>query len=98
MQDIFIAFLSWLYGGMSLVNLAGYLPTIRDLWRGRPSINLSSYAVWTFGLVVALLYGIFKLHDTLFILTTAAYLTANVIIIALYIWGQYFRRKSSPTP
>lgn len=91
MQDLFIQLLIVAYGAMSVVNLMAYWPTIKDLYsHKKPSANISSYKLWTLEYFITLLYGIFILEDTLFIIITICNLTACATI-----WLLAFRLKKT---
>jgi len=47
-----------------------YLPTIRDLWKEIPSANFITYFLWFLYYLISVLYGIFVIHDWIFIMIT----------------------------
>ncbi len=45
MDGTFAAALALAYGGTGIIGVVAYWPTIKDLWRGRPSANVLSYFI-----------------------------------------------------
>ncbi|UMX48006.1 MAG: hypothetical protein L7H18_00470 [Candidatus Nealsonbacteria bacterium DGGOD1a] len=77
MQDILIQALTLAYGSTGIVGVAAYWPTIKDLWRGKPSANVSSYFIWVATNGITWLYGLLILKDAPFIFVSSLYLFAN---------------------
>lgn len=79
-----LSILSLLYGSVGLLTLVAYFPTMRDLHRHKkPSANISTYALWAISSGVGVLYGIFILKDTLFVIVTTAIFLANTLVLLL---------------
>lgn len=47
MYDLFLATLKVAYGAGGIITFVGFFPTVRDLWKGKPSANVSTYVVWS---------------------------------------------------
>ena len=72
------------YAVSGIVSTIAYVPTIVDLWhRKRMSANISSYVLWTLCGAVTLLYAVFVLPDTLFIIVSALGFASCAIILIL---------------
>ena len=87
-MNIFLIIISFLYAGTGIVTTIAYLPTIRDLLKGKPSANISSYIVWTLCAFVTFLYALFVVSDLLLEIMTGL----NFLSCAL-IWILAFRVK-----
>jgi len=66
MQELIIKLLAVAYGGVGIVNLIAYWPTIKDLFNKKPSANIPSYFLWTVTSGITLFYSLFVLNDLLF--------------------------------
>jgi uncharacterized membrane protein (DUF106 family) len=73
------------YGISGIISLLGYLPTVKDLWKGIPSANFYTYLTRLVYYIIALLYGIFILHDWLFILVNGALDSVFLVLIVVLI-------------
>ena len=83
MREIFTQILAVAYGGVGVVGIVAYWPTIKDLFNNKPSANIFSYFLWTLTSTVTLLYGLFVLRDLLFRLVSGLYFLANALIFIL---------------
>ena len=72
-----------MYGISSIVVFVAYFPTIRDLWKGKPSANIHSYLLWSGAALVSLLYASLVLKDLLFSLSVGAQLLVCLIVVVL---------------
>ena len=81
-MSILLTILMAAYGISGIISLAGYVPTVKDLRKGTPSANFYTYLTRLVYYVISLLYGIFILHDWLFILVNGA---LDTIFLALII-------------
>ncbi|MBU6234498.1 MAG: hypothetical protein KGQ41_01525 [Alphaproteobacteria bacterium] len=84
---------------VAIVSLAGYLPQIVALIKAKSphdNISLQSWYTWVFTYCISLGYGLFHLHDTLFIVNTAFGLTAILAVIGLVSYNRYYRFKHLP--
>jgi hypothetical protein len=84
-MSILLTILMAAYGISGIISLAGYLPTMKDLWKGIPSANFYTYVTWLIYYVISLLYGIFILHDWLFILVNGALDSIFLVLIVILI-------------
>lgn len=82
-QQILLKILIVAFGATGVIGLLGYWPTIKDLYRKKPSANILSYALWTFTSLVGLLYSAFILSDMLILVVYALNLAACLIVILL---------------
>jgi len=87
-MNIFSIIISFLYAGTGVVATIGYLPTIRDLLKGKKSASILSYIIWTSCAFVVFLYAIFVVSNLLLEVVTGL----NFICCAL-IWILAFRLK-----
>lgn len=88
------SFAELLYPLVSIISLSAFLPQIKTLLAATgPSrdIALSSWYLWTFASIVSLLYGVFKLQDMMFTVTTVLAVVMNVTIVGLVIYNRHFR-------
>ena len=66
MKKILLDLLIVAYGASGIIGVVAYWPTIRDLFHGKPSANIPSYALWTASCGVGFLYSLIILPDLLF--------------------------------
>lgn len=85
MQDLIIKLLAVSYGGVGVVNLIAYWPTIKDLFNKKPSANIPSYFLWTATSGITLLYSLFVLNDLLFRLVSGVNFVCCALILFLCI-------------
>jgi len=85
MKEPFINVLTVLYGISGLVTFAGFFPTMIDLWKGKPSANISTYIVWTVTTLTASVYGFFVFNDLMFNIIINLQLLACIIVLILRI-------------
>jgi uncharacterized protein with PQ loop repeat len=84
-METFIYIVSILYSIGGTISLMAYIPTIRDLWQGKPSANISSYMVWSMSSFFSVLYGYFVLQDLLFNVMTTINFVVCLLVLALVI-------------
>lgn len=77
MQEILSQVLILAYGSTGIIGVAAYWSNIKDLWRGKPSANVSSYFIWVATNGISWLYGLLILKDIPFIFVSSLYLFAN---------------------
>lgn len=83
MEQYFIYTLTFLYSIGGLVTFAGFFPTMKDLWKGKPSANVYTYAIWTSTTFITSLYAIFVVKDLVFSLVINLQLAACLIVLIL---------------
>jgi len=83
MQQTFLNIVTVLYGAGGVVTFAGFLPTISDLWKKKPSANVVTYLTWSTTTLLTLLYALFVVRDLVFSIVISLQLLACVIILAL---------------
>lgn len=91
MSNIFLSALKIAYGVGGMVTFAGFFPTIRDLWKGKPSANVSTYVVWSTTTFLTLLYAMLVVHDLLFSFVIGLQLVACGAVLVLRVrlkWQQ----------
>jgi hypothetical protein len=76
--------LTVLYAISSAVMIAGYVPTLLEVWRGKPSASFGTYLLWSSAMTFSLLYAMFVVADLLLSLTCAAHLVC-CLVIALWV-------------
>jgi len=85
MQELIIKLLAVAYGGVGIVNLIAYWPTIKDLFNKKPSANIPSYFLWTVTSGITLFYSLFVLNDLLFRLVSGVNFVCCALILFLCI-------------
>ena len=84
MRDILLYLLTLAYGGVSVLTLVAYYPTVRDLaHHKKPSANTSTYVLWSVTSAIGLLYAIFILYDKLFLVVALTNFLANMFVLVL---------------
>jgi hypothetical protein len=84
MQDTLLKIIIVAYAAVGLIEIIGYIPTIKDLWyHKKKSANISSYAIWTSCSVVTFLYSLFILPDLLFRIVSGVTLACCAVILLL---------------
>jgi len=92
MNETFIYILTAIYGICGVVTFAGFVPTMIDLWRKKPSANISTYALWTITMFFTTLYALFINKDLVFIGVASAQLFACFVILVLRIRLNYTKK------
>ena len=93
MQENFIYVLTFLYGLGGIVTFFGFMPTMIDLWKRKPSANIITYVVWTSTTFVTALYGFFILEDLVFNIVINLQLLACLTVLFLRIRLIYFSKS-----
>jgi hypothetical protein len=83
MEQYFIYIITFTYSIGGIVTFAGFFPTIKDLWKGKPSANLHTYVIWSLTTFFASLYAIFVVKDLVFSLVVNLQLVACLIVLIL---------------
>lgn len=83
MQTALLQLLAFAYGTTGVVGAIAYWPTIKDLYAGKPSANVSSFFLWTLTTAITFLYSIFILPDPFFIFVSTTNFAACVLILVL---------------
>lgn len=81
-----------MYASVAVVSLLAYLPQIIRLIKRHTDcrdISLGSWWIWNYTATASLLYGVFRLHDTLFIIACIANLFGVNIIIGLVLYKRW---------
>ncbi len=81
-----------LYLGTPLINIKGYLPTIKDLINKKPSANITTYAEWTTGSGISSVYGLFMSPDKLFGTLSVLYFVLSALVLLLAVKLKYKRQ------
>ena len=86
-MKIFLEILTILYGGVGLVSVIAYWPTIKDLWHKKPSANSTSFEIWTLTSGITFLYSHYIVNNLLFSIVSGINfgLTAVVLVLRLRI-------------
>ena len=82
-EEALIPILTTLYGVGGVINIVGYIPTIRDLMHHKPSANVSTYVMWAFVALAAFLYGLFVLKDLFYNVVIGAQLAIIILVLTL---------------
>ena len=83
MQEILFKILIIIYGATAIIDIIAYWPTLKDLWRKKPSANIYSYILWTATTGIAFLYSLLILPDLPFRIVSGVVFFANVSILFL---------------
>lgn len=90
MNDLVLKLLTLAYASVGVIGAIGYWPTMRDLWRKKPSANTTSYIVWSFTTGSAFFYGLFILPDPFFRLVSGMNFFACSTILVLSIRLRFY--------
>lgn len=93
MEEIFANLLKILYLSTGLITIVGYWPTIKDLYRRKPSASAASYKIWTFESGIALLYSLLMLDDILVQISMAVTFACCALILALRLRMKGYKEK-----
>ena len=85
MKELLLQLLIITYASVSVIGIVAYWPTIKDLYRKKPSANINSYILWTVGSGIGFLYSLFILSDLLLRIVSGLYLGANALVLLLAI-------------
>jgi len=84
MEEIALRIIMMAYGGVGIISLIAYWPTIKDLYYNKKaSANISSYILWTITYGITSLYSLFVLPDLLFRLVSGANFAACGTVLFL---------------
>ncbi len=92
MERYFIAALTFLYGIGGVITFFGFFPTMKDLWKGKPSANIATYIIWTITTFLTSLYAIFVVKDLVFSVVINFQLAACLIVLILRMRLQYSKK------
>jgi len=92
MDMSYIKIITILYSAGGIVTFIGFFPTVRDLYNGKPSANITTYIVWTATAFIATLYAATVLHDITFTLVIGLQLLAQVIILFLRVRMLFYHK------
>lgn len=85
MKELLLNALIIAYASVAVIGIIAYWPTIRDLYRKKPSANTNSYILWTVASGIGFLYSLFILSDLLLRIVSGLYLGANALVLLLSI-------------
>ena len=91
MKEQFIYILTFIYGIGGIVTFTGFIPTMIDLWKKKPSANITTYIIWTTTTFATSLYGFFILQDLVFNIVINLQLLACSIILILSLRLKYIK-------
>ncbi len=83
MEQYFIYILTFLYSVGWIITFVGFLPTMKDLRKGKPSANIWTYAIRTLTAFFTTLYAIFVVKDLVFSLVIWVQFIATIIVLIL---------------
>ena len=83
MEQQFIYAITFLYSIGGVVTFAGFFPTMKDLWKGKPSANVITYVIWSLTTLFTSLYAMFVVKDLIFSLVINLQLAACLIVLIL---------------
>lgn len=88
-EEALIPILTTLYGVGGVINIIGYIPTIKDLMHHKPSANFFTYVMWAFVALAAFLYGLFVLKDLFYNVVVGAQLAVIILVLTLIVRIKY---------
>ena len=91
MKEQFVYILTFIYGIGGIITFAGFIPTMIDLWKKKPSANITTYIVWTATTLVNSLYGFFILQNLVFNIVINIQLFACLVVLILRIRLKYIK-------
>ena len=91
MEEQFIYILTFIYGVGGIITFAGFVPTMIDLWKKKPSANIATYIVWTATTFATSLYGCFVLQNLVFNIVINLQLLACLTVLILRIRLKYIK-------
>jgi len=83
MKQNLIYIITFLYSIGGIASFVGFFPTMKDLWKGKPSANVHTYFIWALTAFVTSLYAIFVVKDLVFSLVINLQLAACIIVLLL---------------
>jgi hypothetical protein len=83
MEQNFIYTITFLYSIGGIVTFTGFFPTMKDLWRGKPSANIYTYIIWALTTFITALYAMFVVKDLVFSVVINLQLAACLIVLIL---------------
>jgi uncharacterized protein with PQ loop repeat len=92
MEQYFIPILTFLYSIGGIITFLGFVPTMKDLWQGKPSANISTYVIWTSTTIITSLYGLFVLKNMVFNIVINLQVFACLIVLILSIKLKYSKK------
>jgi len=82
----------FLYALAPLFSSLGYLPQIRKVLRAAPhevrAISIQAWLLWFCNALIAVSYGILRIHDPLFITVSSVSAFWCALLISLTLWKQ----------
>lgn len=89
----------FLYPLVMIISTAGYFSQILALIKAdgpHDRISLTTWWMWVSSGSISLGYGVFCLHDTMFIITAAVGLTLTVAITGMVLYNRHIRFRNRP--
>ncbi len=91
-MNAILVIISFLYASTGVVATIGYLPTIKDLIKGKLSANVSSYIIWTTCAFITFVYSLFVISDLLLEIVTGLNFL-SCLIIWILAWRLKLKKK-----
>ena len=85
MKELLLQSLVIIYGITGIIGIVAYLPTIKDLFKGKASANVMSYLIWTTTAGIGFLYSLFILSDNLLRIVLGLNFLSCLIVLILRI-------------
>lgn len=89
---LFEQIIVFLYALAPIFSSLGYLPQIRKVLRAAPhevrGISIQAWLLWFCNALVAVLYGVLRIHDPLFITVSSVSALWCALLISLTLWKQ----------
>lgn len=82
-MNLFLTVIIVLYACTGTIGILGYIPTIIDLVKKKPSANIKSYLIWASCSGVSFLYATFVISDLLLEIVTGLNFISCAIILGL---------------
>lgn len=86
MKELLLQALTVAYGGVGIIGIVAYWPTIKDLYyHKKASANIASYMLWTGTASISFLYSLFILQDLLLRIVVGVNFGVCLIVLLLSI-------------
>lgn len=92
MKEVALIVIVSLYSLGGIMTFIGFIPTMLDLWSGKPSANISTYLVWTATTLFTSLYALFVVKDMVFIVVINLQLLACILVLCFRIRLGYMKK------
>lgn len=78
--------LTFIYSLVPMIGVSAYVPQIITLWKSKKKLEnfqFATWSLWLFAASISVMYGVFKLQDLMFTITSLANAIPLAIVIVL---------------